>query len=478
MAKKREEPNGKNTGLIVTLVIFILLTLLLGTLTYFGYSGQAQLETKAKDAEKARADAQQKLEEERVRSGVLAVALGIPPSDNPADLQGLWRLRSNVAQEEYQKIVQKLQGLPESDFAWPLLDQDPAPTPTNTLTDLCVKYHENMLAAQKAQQDALTAQKNAEAALNQARAQLQQEKQNFDTKVQDLQNKYNQLEAQYSNKFDTEFLARVNQEVAKNTDLQTQLKIMGDEKDKVIRGLQNQIDELSKKLSKYEAARQATTVNLNTARGSVLRKQGDVVYIDLGETHNLRPQTRFSVFPEERRSISASELRGPVRVDVTGEVTVPGASQNGNGVPPDIKGAIEVVEVLGPSISSARVVYEVDPVRNPIRPGDKLFNPAWTPGQREHIAFAGIIDLNGDGTDDSEQFIRMLEQQGVVIDAYLDLKTRTIKGKGITLDTAYLVRAAPPNLDRDFALPGAAETADPRREFKQEILQLMGQMET
>jgi hypothetical protein len=59
------------------------------------------------------------------------------------------------------------------------------------------------------------------------------------------------------------------------------------------------------------------------------------------------------------------------------------------------------------------------------------------------VAVAGIIDLVGDGKDHTEEFLRMLERQGVVVDAYIDLKDLTIKtpdkGKGVTVNTDYLI---------------------------------------
>ena len=72
------------------------------------------------------------------------------------------------------------------------------------------------------------------------------------------------------------------------------------------------------------------------------------------------------------------------------------------------------------------------------------FNPIWSPSQREHVALAGIIDLNGDGIDDTPELIRQLEKQGVVVDAWVDLKSRSIKGPGMTERTTYLVLGETP----------------------------------
>jgi hypothetical protein len=61
------------------------------------------------------------------------------------------------------------------------------------------------------------------------------------------------------------------------------------------------------------------------------------------------------------------------------------------------------------------------------------------------VAIAGVVDLTGDGRDYTEQFVRALERQNVVVDAYLDLrKDFAIKGPGITVNTDYLVLGEEP----------------------------------
>src|SRR5439155_3398832 len=64
-------------------------------------------------------------------------------------------------------------------------------------------------------------------------------------------------------------------------------------------------------------------------------------------------------------------------------------------------------------------------------------------GEKEHVAYCGIIDLDGDGRPDNEEFVRILERNNLVIDAYLDLKTGTIKNRpgseGIDFRTKFLI---------------------------------------
>ena len=46
---------------------------------------------------------------------------------------------------------------------------------------------------------------------------------------------------------------------------------------------------------------------------------------------------------------------------------------------------------------------------------------------REHVAIIGLIDLMGDGKDNTAELVRNLTRQGIIVDAYLDLKDKTLK---------------------------------------------------
>lgn len=80
-----------NTGLIVTLVFFVLATLTLGVFTYFGYDGQIKLAEDAKKAKAESAKASKERDEERTRRLVYAIAAG---ADQTGDQQALNQLKA------------------------------------------------------------------------------------------------------------------------------------------------------------------------------------------------------------------------------------------------------------------------------------------------------------------------------------------------------------------------------------------------
>ncbi len=137
------------------------------------------------------------------------------------------------------------------------------------------------------------------------------------------------------------------------------------------------------------------------------------VWINIGNADGLRRQTTFSVFD---RDVS----------QVTPETSP--------------KAKIEVVRLLGPHVAEARILE--DSVSNPILRNDVIFSTAFTPGQREHFAVAGLIDIDGDGTDDLERLRSIININGGELDAVVDAKGNR-SGKP-TYKTRFIVVGDPP----------------------------------
>src|SRR5262249_30801884 len=139
---------------------------------------------------------------------------------------------------------------------------------------------------------------------------------------------------------------------------------------------------------------------------------------------NVKPQVRFSIFKDKGDGKATGEL----------------------------KGSLQVTEVVGDHMAKAQITYTRDANRDPILSGDLLYNPTWSPATREHVAVAGMIDLTGLGTDNTQDFVRSLERQGISVDAYLDLKELAVKGKGLSLQTTYLILGDKPELTAQGAV--------------------------
>jgi hypothetical protein len=192
-------------------------------------------------------------------------------------------------------------------------------------------------------------------------------------------------------------------------------------------------------------------------QGRITRRvNDDVVEIDLGWVARVRPGLTFSVLPRD-----FPEKGRQSRIQV---VRIPDEKGNFRPVQRFVpKANLEVIEVLGPNSSRARISDE-DMIRDKVLPGDLLYNSVWRKGQADHVALVGIFDVNGDGSDDIETVVKDLTKMGVPVDAIFDLRTQKWVGR-INEQTRYVVQGAFPTNTGN----------DPHREAKNKLLGALGE---
>jgi hypothetical protein len=78
------------------------------------------------------------------------------------------------------------------------------------------------------------------------------------------------------------------------------------------------------------------------------------------------------------------------------------------------KGTIMLTKV-GPQFSVAQILKTNDPI-DPIRVGDIVYSPAWSPNVPMRFALVGKMDVNRDDRDDREELKRMIQEAGGVVD--------------------------------------------------------------
>lgn len=103
------------------------------------------------------------------------------------------------------------------------------------------------------------------------------------------------------------------------------------------------------------------------------------------------------------------------------------------------KAKIEVIELLAPHLAECRIIE--DDLRTPILVGDNIFTRLWDPGQRTRFAFAGKIDIDGDGSDDMDRVRALVARAGGQIDA--EVVNGELKGE-LTIETRFLVLGTVP----------------------------------
>lgn len=428
--------NDSKQGLIISLVCFVLLALILGMTTYTGYTEAGRQEGLKKTAEDEKKTADKGREWYKFQALLLKAYGGHAEKE---DLNDLANLRGqygeggsgSLGQGErdraaVDKLVKQLDD--RNNLGW-----DPAQSkPRETYSDKVARLTQQLVATQQT--------------LNNNVALLEKTKKDFQEMQDGLQGQMNKWKAEFdkaqkqnvadSQQKTKEFQDALTQvaTLAKfKEDLEKQAEQLKDDTARAETKLKKEIDDQQNKIVRIESQLPRTSlIDFDKPKGKIVQldRTGTTAYLNLGSADNVRPQLTFSI-----------------------SGVGPGGRSNRQR-----KGNLEVVNVLRDHLSEARITEVVDPSREPIMQGDLLFNPAWSPGQREHVAIAGVIDLTGEGRDNAAEFIKSLERQGIVVDAYLDLKDLTVKGKGLNLQTNYLILGDQP----EFAGEMAIKPDDPR----------------
>jgi hypothetical protein len=480
MAKKKS--GGTSIGLILTLIFFILATFITGTVAYFGYSEQDQFKKSAEDAKKQQKTAEDQMREARVRTLVYRIAIGAADdADRVLLVSELDALRPQI-KEEYDRFLVALdnenvpmvpspsdKGKMVRASAWPLLTadakaktegrttqdiaSDPDVRPVMTLPEMLRVFKTAAEKARNEKNDAVTALAAANKRAAESNVDKETEKRVFDSKLQELQ----QQQKDKFGKLDVDFgalVAKHANDAKKYIDRAEELGKADNLKADEIAKLNNKIADLLDKLKKFEDQASSTSrlnaqtvefLNMEERKGIIVRKEeGGFVIINVGSSKKVKPQITFLVVDATVSWLALLEKEESLKKNSYRQDRQPFEDN------PYVKAGIEVVEVLDAETSRAKVIFENEPIRNPIQPRDQIFNMAWQPDEEIRVAFAGIIDLDGDGLDNNEDFLRMLERQGVIVDEYLKLKPLEFvkrDGKGMTLRTKYLIIAPDPKLD-------------------------------
>jgi hypothetical protein len=407
-------------GLVITLVFFVIATIGLGVATYFGFAGQDALASKEKET----AGNYKKMEGNRDYYKAQALAYrAVLGQKGTLDAGEVYDLKSRLDEgklgtgEKDSVEVQSLLG-PQGIFAQRGVTWDPA-------TKLPRKSYEDLLSDARGQIENLERQNkefqrardDAAATASKADVAAKKARDDFEARAAEMQKKQ---EADLSG-----YLKQI-------ADLRSEIDRMGAERGDVVKKAEGQVKTAQEALAKQNTTAQQLRKQIEVREAELERRRqegadaplnaptdwkvvsvggGGTVYINLGSADNVKPQLTFSV-----------HASGP-----SGRIV------------PASKGSVEVESVLEPHLSRGRVIAAKDPGRDPIVRGDVLYNPTWDPQSKRHVALAGIMDMTGSGHDSFDELKRYLERNNVIIDAYLDPKDLTIKGKGITPSTDYLI---------------------------------------
>ena len=446
-------PSESKTPLIVSLVVATLGMLTLGVLYYMSMETIATAEEAKKKAETDKTAAEGLKAEYQDKMLMYRAMVGVA---SQADLDALKNTskKDKVAEEyklangELQKVVaglvtaesQKMPGVPfnvpsKDVLEWPAADGGTFDgAPKLPLIGVVVNaYGRQQLASTQAN----TAKKEAaDAAADYAKRGQEADaaKKRFTDDANKFPEQVAAARAEVEARFATE-IAKFTGKTKEYTDDQrakaekvSDLEIKTAIAENKTKGLENQVNRLN-----GVAAEKEDPFAFQKPHGAITSKRDGSVTINLGSADLVRPGLTFSVQPAETKTLGLDSRKV--------EYTAPNGRKT---VAIKAKGTVEVVEVLGPNVSVAKITGEDSPIREAILPGDILYNPAWRKGTPEHIALYGVFDIDGDGTDDIKALVRDLQKAGVVVDAYFDLEKGEWQGKP-TKDTAFAVEGAYPS---------------------------------
>src|SRR5271165_3127392 len=143
---------------------------------------------------------------------------------------------------------------------------------------------------------------------------------------------------------------------------------------------------------------------------AIIREQRDV--LDKNENVLDKPDGYITFVDLERNEVQVNiNRRQGARPQMKMTVFVAGSP----GVPTEKpKGNIQLIQV-GDQYSIAHIDKMVKDI-DPIRVGDIVYSPAWSPEEPMRFALIGKIDVNRDGKDDRLDLKRMIEEAGGIVD--------------------------------------------------------------
>ncbi len=411
----------ENQGYLIAVIILVLLVLILGLLTFFGWS-KANEFYEGMGKAKSDLNVEKKVREaHQIEAEILRAYVGDQgesTAEVPTKFKTVERISNDSTLDQAQQsaiknVVQRIRDVQAT------YDRDMqqfiARTEDDQAEDLTWSGVVRNLIS-------VTAKKHNELAV--ARKQNEQDQLDFQNKLAAQQKTLDETEKQLMAK--TKDLQEAKELYQANEKkLNEALQFSRAELTKSNNTLENVRAELGDKIDKLSTSNEMlasdnetlknrivelTTENFDLADGRILRVAGRYAFLDIGRADGLRPNMTFSVY----------------------DSSVNNFEENAQ------KAKIEVLEVTGAHTARARVT-EYDPIY-PIKKGDNVVTPTWDPGYSVPIALAGFIDLDGDGNSDRLRFNLMIEKNGGTVVAQNDEDGKIIGN--IDSSTRYLVRGS------------------------------------
>lgn len=392
--------SNDSQGLKIAVALFVSLTVILAVTCYFLYSNYdqaaqqlVQAQSKAQQAQKAADDALRQYDEMKKQIGSKPEEYEAVKAEIAAETK---KIQAEIAAigPQVQEMVGKVQAAGGSN---PTLEEVKS-TAQNLATTYMTEPNPNFISSLARVKDMLKNQtrlaavlatnytelkRSLESANSVNKQQLDVVEKDRDTARADVeseQTKHVAARADLHQKIDT-YQTDINNKATEIATLTNQLRQTKEETTKKIGDLNNVIRELQEFKAKSETV--------------LDRPDGHVTYVDYGRGE-VRTNLTYRMGARPQMHLTIFDSSSP-------------------GIPTDKpKGTIELTYVSD-KYSMARIVETKSPI-DPIRNGDIVYSPAWSPNEPMRFALIGKMDVNRDGVDDRADLIRLIESAGGIVD--------------------------------------------------------------
>ena len=348
-----------SNGLVISLSIFVLLTIGLGVAWYMTWAHSADVQRQLAASQDAERNSKGTIQDQISQLNVLKQVIGHGNPDSPTD-EVVTGVRAEIA---------ALAG----DGSASAQSLEPAMIKNATDRDVNMAAATERLILAQTKTDELTA----------AIAKHENTMKSLQAQVAEKEEELRKKEALHGEQLSArekqidELKIAIREEQDKFTTLQTQSSRQIEELENDIREKREALIVLTQKAREQEDL-------------SFEREDGRLVFvdqssltgsIDLGSRDELRVGTTFSAYKKNNSGVGRRSNE-------------------------DIKGKIEVIKITGDHSAVVRIVDQL--AGNPLAKEDPIYSPIFASGQKLEIAVAGLLDFDGNPGGDRDEFIRLV----------------------------------------------------------------------
>jgi hypothetical protein len=348
-----------SNGLVISLSIFVLLTIGLGVAWYMTWAHSADVQRQLAAAQDAERNSKGTIQDQIAQLTALKQVIGHGSDDSETD-EVVTGVRAEIAARAGDGSV-SAQSLEQSMIK------------NATDRDINIAAATERLISLQTKTDELTA----------AIVKHENTMKSLQTQVAEKEDELRKKEALHGEQLSArekqidELKIAIREEQDRFTTLQTQTSRQIEELENDIREKRDALIVLTQRAREQED----TSFEREDGRLVFVDQSSLTGSIDLGSRDELRVGTTFSVYRKNNSGVGRRSNE-------------------------DIKGKIEVIKITGDHNAVVRIVDQL--AGNPLAKEDPIYSPIFSSGQKLEIAVAGLLDFDGNPGGDRDEFIRLV----------------------------------------------------------------------